>query len=287
MKDEVSPSQVLLEISRGYSIFTVNNKNYYFKHFSIEEMLELEEFEKNQMIVAQKSGIKTRTELVKDAMKYGAWTQSEEDKLTSIEWTINNSLKALDKMSDPVTRRGFSTQIEKQREELNQLQNKKDKIAAYSAESLAQQKRVSKMIQNSLFNDKEFKKPIQLKDVEILGALVFSKFAELANKDNLLRASYLSYFFEVFMATKNCLDLFQVKFMDLTIFQKGLISYSRALLNKMQNTKIPEEIYGDPIKMFNYVEPKENEGNKSEGIDDIKRKMKSRGGELKAEDLLS
>jgi len=35
------------------------------------------------------------------------------------------------------------------------------------------------------------------------------------------------------------------------------------------------------------VEPKENEGNKSEGIDDIKRKMKSRGGELKAEDLLS
>ena len=65
MKDEVFPSQVLLEISRGYSIFTVNNKNYYFKHFSIEEMLELEEFEKNQMIVAQKSGIKTRTELLK------------------------------------------------------------------------------------------------------------------------------------------------------------------------------------------------------------------------------
>ena len=78
-----------------------------------------------------------------------------------------------------------------------------------------------------------------------------------------------------------------MKPLDLTIFQKGLISYSRALLNKIQNTKIPDEIYGDPIKMFNYVEPKENEGNKSEGIDDIKRKMKSRGGELKAEDLLS
>ena len=37
--------------------------------------------------------------------------------------------------------------------------------------------------------------------------------------------------------------------------------------------------------MFNYEEPKENEGNKSEGIEDIKRKMKTRGGELKAEDL--
>jgi len=287
MKDEVSPSQVLLEISRGYSAFTVNNKNYYFKHFSIEEMLELEEFEQNQMIVAKKSGLKTRTELVKDAMKYGAWTQSEEDKITSLEWTINTSLKTLDKMSDPLTRGSFSSQIEKQREELNQLQNKKDKISAYSAESLAQQKRLSKMIKNSLFNDKEFKDPIELKDVEILGALIFSKFAELANKDNLLRASYLSYFFEVFMATKNSLDLFQVKFMDLTLFQKGLISYSRALQNKMENTKMPDEIYGDPIKMFNYVEPKETDANKSEGIDDIKRKMKARGGELKAEDLLS
>jgi uncharacterized coiled-coil protein SlyX len=287
MKDEISPSQVLLEISRGYSVFTVNNKNYYFKHFSIEEMLELEEFEQNQMIVAKKSGLKTRTELVKDAMKYGAWTQSEEDKITSLEWTINTSLKTLDKMSDPLTRGSFSSQIEKQREELNQLQNKKDKISAYSAESLAQQKRLSKMIKNSLFNDKEFKDPIELKDVEILGALIFSKFAELANKDNLLRASYLSYFFEVFMATKNSLDLFQVKFMDLTLFQKGLISYSRALQNKMENTKMPDEIYGDPIKMFDYVEPKETDGNKSEGIDDIKRKMKARGGELKAEDLLS
>lgn len=287
MKDEVSPSQVLLEISRGYSVFTVNNKDYYFKHFSIEEMLELEEFENHQMIEARKNGLKTRTELVKDAMKYGAWTQSEEDKITSIEWTINNSLKTLDKMSDPVTRKSFSKQIEGQRKQLNELKNKKDKIAAYSAESLAQQKRLSKMIQNSLFKDKEFKDLIELKDVEILGALIFSKFAELANKDNLLRASYLSYFFEVFMATKNSLDLFQVKFMDLTLFQKGLISYSRALQNKMENTKMPDEIYGDPIKMFNYVEPKENDTNKSEGIDDIKRKMKARGGELKAEDLLS
>jgi hypothetical protein len=287
MKDEVSPSQVLLEISRGYSVFTVNNKDYYFKHFSIEEMLELEEFENHQMIEARKNGLKTRTELVKDAMKYGAWTQSEEDKITSIEWTINNSLKTLDKMSDPVTRKSFSKQIEGQRKQLNELKNKKDKIAAYSAESLAQQKRLSKMIQNSLFKDKEFKDLIELKDVEILGALIFSKFAELANKDNLLRASYLSYFFEVFMATKNSLDLFQVKFMDLTLFQKGLISYSRALQNKMENTKMPDEIYGDPIKMFNYVEPKETDGNKSEGIDDIKRKMKARGGELKAEDLLS
>ena len=55
----------------------------------------------------------------------------------------------------------------------------------------------------------------------------------------------------------------------------------------MQNTKIPDKIYGDPVKMFNYVEVDTDEENKSEGIEDIKRKMKARGGELKPEDLLS
>ena len=71
MKDEVFPSQVLLEISRGYSVFTVNNKNYYFKHFSIEEMLELEEFEKNQMIVAQKEWYKDKDRISK--RRYEVW----------------------------------------------------------------------------------------------------------------------------------------------------------------------------------------------------------------------
>lgn len=288
MIDEVSPSQILLEISRGYSVFTVNNKKYYFKHFCIEEMLELEEFEKEQLVVAKKSGIKGQTDLIKDAIKYGSWTQKEEDKIEFLKWTITNSLKILDKMNDPITKRSFEAQVNEQEKELNVLEEKKNKIASYSAEALAQQKRLSKMILNSLFYDKKFKEVIQEKDIQILGALVFSKFSELANKDNVLKASYKTYFFEVFMATTNCLDLFKVKFMDLTIFQKNLISYSRALLNKIQNTQIPEKINGDPVKMFDYEPPKnEEEKEKIHGTDDLKRKMQARGGELKAEDFLA
>ena len=287
MNDEVAPSQVLLEISRGYSVFTVNNKKYFFKHFRIEEMLELEEFEKEQLAVAKKSGIKTQTELLKDAKKYGSWTQKEEDKIESLNWTIKSSLKILDKMSDPMTKKTFQSQIDEQQQELNLLEEKKNQIASYSAEALAQQKRLSKMILNSLFYDKDFKDPIIEKDIQILGALIFSKFSELANKNNILKASYNTYFFEVFMSTANCLDLFKVKFMDLTIFQKNLISYSRALLNKIQNTQIPEKINGDPVKMFNYEAPKDGEEKQQvHGTDDLKRRMKARGGELKAEDFL-
>lgn len=287
MKNEASPSQILLEIARGYSIFTVNSKKYYFKHFSIEDMLELDEFEAAQLGVAKKKGIRSQTELIKDAMKYGAWTQKEEDKISSLEWTISSSTKILNKINDPITRKSFNNQIEGQRDELNTLFEKKNKISAYSAETLAQQKRLSKMILNSLFYDKEFKTKAEGQDIEIVGGLIFSKFAELANEENLLRSSFSTYFFDVFLSTKNSLSLFKTDFMGLTIFQKGLISYSRGLYNKIKNTKIPDEIYGDPVKMFAYEEKEENEGNTTHGIEDIKNKMKAGGGELKAEDLLS
>ena len=278
-------------MKKNQSLYLINinffNKKYFFKHFRIEEMLELEEFEKEQLAVAKKSGIKTQTELLKDAKKYGSWTQKEEDKIESLNWTIKSSLKILDKMSDPMTKKTFQSQIDEQQQELNLLEEKKNQIASYSAEALAQQKRLSKMILNSLFYDKDFKDPIIEKDIQILGALIFSKFSELANKNNILKASYNTYFFEVFMSTANCLDLFKVKFMDLTIFQKNLISYSRALLNKIQNTQIPEKINGDPVKMFNYEAPKDGEEKQQvHGTDDLKRRMKARGGELKAEDFL-
>ena len=287
MENEVSPSQILLEISRGYSVFEINEQTYFFRHFSIEEMLTLDEFERDEAKRAEKMGLKSEGELLKNAMKYGAWTQKEEDKIKSLDWTINNSYKILEKFSDPVTRRSFENQIKDQEDELKILKNKKSKISSYSAEALAQQKKLSKMILNSLFYDKEFTKIVKNKDVEVLGALVFSKFSELANKENVLKGCYLTYFFEVFMATSNCLDLFKTDFMNLTIFQKGLSSYSRALMNKIQNTSIPEKIYGDPVKMFDYKEPKnEEKENTSHGLDDLKRRMSSRGGELKAEDFL-
>ncbi len=39
--------------------------------------------------------------------------------------------------------------------------------------------------------------------------------------------------------------------------------------------------------MFDYKEPKDRDKKVSHGLDDLKMKMKARGGELKPEDLLS
>ena len=52
---------------------------------------------------------------------------------------------------------------------------------------------------------------------------------------------------------------------------------------------MPESITSDPVKVMDYVEPKDGHAGKNvtHGVDDLKAKMKSRGGELKPEDLLT
>jgi hypothetical protein len=76
-------------------------------------------------------------------------------------------------------------------------------------------------------------------------------------------------------------------FEDITNFQKYLVVVSHGLFNKIKNTKIPEEIYGDPVRMMNYEEKEEVDSKVSHGLDDLRQKSQARGGKLKAEDFLS
>jgi hypothetical protein len=55
----------------------------------------------------------------------------------------------------------------------------------------------------------------------------------------------------------------------------------------MRNVRIPDEIAGDPIKIYEYEEKQDGEKTVSHGIDDLKAKSKVRGGKLKPEDFLS
>jgi len=288
-KNEVNHSLVLLDIIRGYSIFDVNNKRYYFRHFSIEQMLEFEEFEKIEFERAKKSGIETEEELIESAIKIDSWSTKQEEEIKALKWTIDHSTKALTKMSDEVQKRAFSEKIEVERKKLEEISVKRRKICGYSAEALANQKRFFKMASSALFRDIKFKKEVKGEDVDFISSLVFSKFSEFSDRNTLLKALYYTYFFDVFaLQHRDPLSLLKKDFLTLTIFQKNLLSLANGLLSKLKNIEIPDEIYGDPIKMYNYEEPKDKGGDKvTHGVEDLKKKMSQRGGELKAEDLLS
>lgn len=278
----------LLEILNGYSILELNEKSYYFKHFSMLDTLTVEGRKEKDIEASVKTGIKKEKELLKRACETKAWSKKEEEKIKSLEWTIRQSTSSLNKIQDPKQREIFNGQIDNQREDLKKLSTKRSSICSYSAEHLAEAKKIKRMAKMSLFKDAEFKEPVEDDERTILTGLLFSNYANLNSKDTLLRASWFGGFFDLFCAQNgSCIELLGCSAKEITVIQKGLLVVSNSLLNKLKNTKIPDEIYGDPVRMFEYEEKEEKESKTTHGVDDLRQKMRARDGKLKAEDFLS
>jgi hypothetical protein len=278
----------LLDIVRGYSVLTSSDSQCYFKHFTVLELLELDNLQELDISRSIKSGIKTEKDLVETAIKRKSWSVQKEDKIKSLEWTIKKSLTAFGKIEDPKQKEIFKRQIDSQEDELKEIRVKRANITSYSAEHLSEVKRVKRMFKQSIFMDLDFtESPTQEQELVFTTAM-FSRYGELNNRESILKASYFGGFFDLFSAQDgNPLTLLGKTFEDITNFQKYLIVVSNGLLNKIKNTRIPEEIYGDPVRMMNYEEKEEKDTKVSHGIDDLRRKSQVRGGELKAEDFLS
>ena len=278
----------LLDIVRGYSVLTSSDDQCYFKHLTVLELLELDNLQDIDISRSIKSGIKTEKDLIETAIKRRSWSIQNEEKLKSLQWTIKKSLTALGKIEDPKQKEIFKRQIDSQESDLKEIKSRRSKITSYSAEHLSEVKRVKRMFKQSIFTDLDFTQSPSEKQELVFTTAMFSRYGELNNRETILNASYFGGFFDLFTAQEgNPLTLLDKTFENITNFQKYLIVVSNGLLNKIKNTRIPEEIYGDPVRMMNYEEKEEKDAKVSHGIDDLRRKSQARGGELKAEDFLS
>lgn len=279
----------LLDIVRGYSVLTKSGKSFYFKHFKVVDLLELDYLQEIDIAESKKIGIKKQEDLLDIAIKRKVWSVAKEEEIKSLGWILKKSIVALDKITDPFQRKNFNAQIENQENDLKKLEEEKAKICSYSAEGLSEVKKIKRMEEKALFLDKDLtQQKLDNEDISVTRGL-FDKYQELNNRNNILRASYFGGFFDLFTAQNgNSIQLLGDKsFCDITSFQKSLLVLSNALLNKLKNTKMPDEIYGDPVKMLSYEEKEEGEKKVSHGVDDLRAKSKARGGKLKPEDFLS
>jgi len=278
----------LLDIVRGYSVLTYGKKVYYFKHFSIIALLELDYLEKMDMAASVKAGIKKEEDLIELAIKRKTWSISKEEKMKSLAWMIKKSMNELKKMNDPAQKKVFQEQIKNQEKDLKKLKKERASLCGFSAEGLASIKKVKRMTRCSLFLDKNFTQQCSEEERDVLIEMLMERNNELNQRETLIRASYFGGFFELFAITgSDPFRLINKSFKEVTSFQKNLIVLSNSLLNKCKNVDFPEEIRNDPVRMLDYEEKEESDNKTSHGVDDLKRKMEARGGKLKAEDFLS
>ena len=288
MKKNLLASSVLLEVLRGYSVLDCGGKDVFFKHFYYCDYLALDEYEYKQFKVAVKNGIKTEEKLIETAISKNYWSKALEEKIQSLEWMISKSEQAASKITDNIQKLAFEKSISKQRDELSQLKNKRLSIVQYSAENCAAGKRSSKLLEESLFYDKEFYKPLQPEDLASVIDDFKIKLSQLNNEDNLLRAAFDNSFFDIFsMSYRDPLSIIKRDIFNITVLQKNLLGYAHLLLNKLKNVDMPEDVKRDPRKILEFSKSETDSAKKSEGVEDLREKMAKRGGKLKAEDLLS
>jgi protein required for attachment to host cells len=143
-EEEQNIEALLLDVIRGYSKVQSNNQTFYLKHFLVYESLQLEEFQQEALNEAIKKGIKSEKEIIEDAIKRGHWSVKEEESIKSIRWMIEKSESAASKITDNIARKSFEASISKQREELQELQSRRDSLTAHSADNLAKRKKYTK-----------------------------------------------------------------------------------------------------------------------------------------------
>jgi hypothetical protein len=253
------------------------------------DYLGLDEFEEESYEDAIRSGIKSEKDLLERAVEIGFWSKELDEEYKSLEWAVEKHQNAINKMQDKTQKLIFERSTEETTKRFEEIQSKRNKIINYSAESLALRKRSSMLIDGSIYKDPEFKEPMENATDGAVGFLCFNKIKDLFDRDNLIRASYSDLFFESFVyQSRNPIALFEKNFASITVFQSKLLAFANVLLSKLKNIdKIPDSVSADAIKLYNYN--KDGKGSKedaTDGMDDLKDKMKKKG-KITSEDLLS
>lgn len=285
-----SHQSILAEIIQGFSHLREENTEYYFKHPFIldylRQSLHKEGFERQ----ADRIGIKSEKELLQIAYESGAWTKENDELIKSLEFSIKSKNKFLPKVEDNHIKNNLLKQIEKDEEELNLLNFKKRSFTFSSKESFIYKKMTSLFYSEILFYDREFKEPITEEDLNKFFNKYYDKFSLLSDRNTLLRASFESNFFDLFMIFEDVSMIFNKSGLELTIFQKNLLLYGNILINKLKNSyKMPNEIKDNPIKIFEWSEDNKNSKSLDDNDFNIRDKVKKAGGleNMKPEDKIT
>jgi len=266
---------LLGDIIKGYSVISYGEQDFYIKHFSILDNVIIDEFEENAYKEAVVFGIESQKELLNKAKDYGAWSDKEERYIGDLQSMIDKAKEKKTLSKDPLLKEVYKKnldQLEKEKEDLNK---KRNKIISFSAETLAGNKKVSKMLEISLFSDKDFTKKIKKEDLVNISSLAINKISEFYDHEKMLRVSYIDLFFEAFMyQSGNPILLFNKKFKKLTFYQHRILSYANTLYNKIKNSSyIPQDAYKDAVEIYNHIDKEPEEQNDSKSMNHMAKKI--------------
>lgn len=277
----------LFDIINGYSKLYLDNKRdfFFYKHISIIDSIGLSKVYEERFAQAIKSGIKTEEQLLDEAKKSGYWSSEDEEMIKTLSWEEDKLQLSAKKVMDPSQRQSVLDRAREKRTELEEYLTKKNNICAVSAERLADQERIKRILTERSYKDKDLTQKAGKEIVDQSDE--FKQFLErMGDKKHLLQIAFCGSFFDIYsIYQKHPHKVFDNTSFALTIYQKNLLMLGGGLLSKIQNhyDEMDKDKREDPVYIYEY-KPKEEDKPQSDHTDLMKKARM--GKKLGPEDLL-
>lgn len=282
--DPLDVDLYLFEVVQGKSSFNSKGSVFYFKHPTIIESFKEKKIFFDSINQAKIIGLNTKEELVQSAISAKIWSLAEEEEIKSLKWQFDKTKEAIKKITDPLQKFSIEKNLEDIKSQIETKEKKREKLTKWSAESYAENQKWDNFIKSYFYEDELCTIKADLTKLNLNDA--FGKVSFLHNDDLNLYAAYDYHFFGLFsIFNKSPESIFGVKTMDLTLYQKNLLSQANFLYQKIKNHSMPDHVYNDPRKILNFKDDQKNK-NVTDGVKDLKLKHAAKKGNLSAEDYL-
>lgn len=312
--------EIVSEILEGVSIVDSSFGILYFKHLSQQEQRKVVSEATVFETEAKSQGLISEKEALKDLYDQEMWSEREENEILNFQKKIKDFSSILPNEILPSRAASIKKQIESFQNKLNTAQSNKDALLGLTQERYVHNKTQKSVIQNILFYDINFEKPVfddlyvneNYKELEIykLQRKFFTKF-----QDDAISKAVLSDYFSMYLPfCEDVIAVFGKPLVKLTNYQLKLISYGRYFLNIFKNTskEIPENISKDPELLISFHQSQRSENNKSRATEgsggstyfganetdiqaikkenedavDLSEEVKKRGGSMNMEEMM-
>ena len=234
--------EIVSEILEGVSIVESSFGVLYFKHLSQQEQRKIVSEATLFETEAKSQGLISEKEALKDLYAQEMWSEQEENEILNYEKKIKEFSSALSNQILPSKAASIKKQIEVFQKKINVAQSNKDALLGLTQEKYVHNKTQKSVVQNILFYDIDFKKPVfedlyvneRYKEFEIykLQKKFFTKF-----QDDQISKAVLSEYFSMYLPfCEDVIAVFGKPLVKLTNYQLKLISYGRYFLNIFKNT---------------------------------------------------
>lgn len=291
-------TEILLEVFAGTTLArNKNGEGCFIKHPTLVSEHAVEKEYESNLAKAKINKLHTNEELIKIAIKQGNWSEDKDASLKALEFSINSLKKLKNKNARTLSLNDIDLSIAEKEKEYNSLCAVKESLLSSSAENYANKKSFNYKIYAYFFKDKECTQRMftwdeycELERSDVIDYyMILCEGLSKFNEDNLKWCAFSNDFLNSFtIFEKAQYKIFDKSPLDLTYYQKEVISYARRIMGVINSGHhIPKECYADPDLLINF-NPEEYEKTKAHNdktakmIDRLKEK-----GEIKVKEELT